>query len=294
MTTEEATLPLFRKASRTPFNIAPERSEELAADIFGSGKWTLNTIRTKANFYARPEDAAVDLSFAGMASLWCLARVAFHIIDIGSQAQRALKVPGQTVIDIGQEYGTLKLPKYLEYAAALFKADYHWPAELVVPDADAALSSVEGRINNVFYGALSWIILHEIGHVHHGHLEHIPSAQRISQEHQADGFATSWILDSAGNGVSREFRVLMISVALTWLFLCEREMGQGTTHPPAIRRFRAASSQFEMGDRSAGLEYSAYLFKAVLDPATAAPIFDTASELFAWTSGRLEALFPER
>lgn len=292
ITTEEATAPLFKIAAGTPINIAPERADRLAKEIFGEKRWSLGPVQTKANFYARPQDAAIDLSYAGMASLWCLSYAAYHIIDIGTRAQRALKVPGQATIDIGREYRSLQLQTYIDYAGELFKANLHWRPGLSLPKADAAPLSPDGLINNVFFGALSWIILHEIGHVHHKHLEHIPVAHRVAQEYQADDFATNWVLDDAGAGQQREFRILMISVALTWLFLGEIERGQGDTHPPAILRFRAATSAFNVGKRSVGLECSAYLFKAVLDPATNAPIFDTASELFEWTAQRLETLFP--
>jgi hypothetical protein len=290
-TTEQVMSPLVKDATRIILNIAPERGEDLAKDIFGNGNWTLATCGGKANFYGDPPTRTVTLSFAGMASVWSLAYAAYHIVDIGSRTQRAPKIPGQSVIDIGREYANLKLNDYLNFAQALFKTDKLWPTGLAQPNVVTDSSSVEGRINNVFYGALSWMLLHEVGHIHHQHLELIPAAHRVRQEHQADSFATTWILEQAGNGLQLEFRVLMISVALTWLFLSERAVGKGADHPAAILRFREAVALFKTGARSVGVEYASYLFKAVLDPTTDTPSFDNAEELFDWTCQHLEKLF---
>jgi len=147
-------------------------------------------------------------------------------------------------------------------------------------------------VNNVFFGALSWIVLHEIAHVHHGDGKLMPAELLVRHEYTADDFATRWILEDAGNGFQREFRVLMIIVALAWLFLHEQTVGAGSDHPAAILRFREAAALFDLGDRSVGPENAAYILKALLDPTTQPPQHDTAKELFDWVSSRLEILYP--
>jgi hypothetical protein len=89
-TTQIVTQPLFELAARTPFNIAPERGSELAAAIFGSNKWQLRPSKTAANFYAVPSEKAIYLSYAGLASLWCLAYAAFHVMDAASRARSSV------------------------------------------------------------------------------------------------------------------------------------------------------------------------------------------------------------
>jgi hypothetical protein len=286
--------PFFRLAARMPFNIAPERGAMLASEIFGSDKWKIRPSEMPANFYAIPADKAIYLPYAGLASLWCVARASFHVSDVASRAQRAAKTPGQTQIDIGKECAERDVAGHVAYAQALFRQDEPWPDNLSKPDASAVLDSIEGRVNNVFYGALSWIILHEIAHVHHGDVKLLPASLRVRQEYRADSFATHWILEDAGNGLHREFRILMVSVALTWLFLQERTMGQGADHPPTILRFKEAVQMFQAGKRSVGLENATYIFKALLDPHTTAPPYDTAQEVFDWVSSRVELLFPAR
>lgn len=248
--TKEVTEPLFRFAARTPLNIAPERGARLAGEIFGSGKWDLRASQTAANFYAVPPDKAIYLSYAGLASLWCIAYAAFHVADVASRLNRAPKAAGQTEINIAQACASRKIPENIAYAKALFLADQDWPDNLTPPHPSPDFDTLEGRVNNVFYGALSWILLHEIAHVHHGDGKLLLADLLVRQEYRADDFATRWVLEDAGAGLYREFRVLMIVVALTWLFLHEQTVGVGTDHPPAILRFREASALFQTGDRS--------------------------------------------
>lgn len=240
ITTKEATEGLFSLARRAPFNIAPESAELLASEIFGLGKWSIAASDTEANFYAVPEECTIYLSHAGLASLWCLAYSAFHLIDIASKRQRIKHPNNLSAIDIGDHFAALRLGEYIGYARSLFHSNLIWPGNLSYPDASATLDSEDGKINNIFFGALSWVMLHEIGHVHHRDEKHIPADQQIRQEYRADNFGTKWILANVGNGIQREFRILMITVALTWLFLNEAELGRGSTHPPAILRFREA------------------------------------------------------
>lgn len=291
VTTNAAMEWLFRMAQRSPLNIAPERGDELASEIFGAEKWTIALSNEPANFFAIPQDKAIYLTAAGQASLWCLAYVAFHVMDVASRSQRAIDHENQSYVDIGQYYGALHLGEYIAFSRSLFHADRPWPSNLETPTNDPQDSSNEWRVNNVYLGALSWILLHEIGHVYHGDQKFVPNDIRIRREYLADDFATKWILNSAGRGLEREFRILMIAVALTWLFLNESEIGKGTTHPAAILRFREAAAQFKAGERSVGLENASYLLKAVLDPATQPPVHETPMEAFEWISGRLEDLF---
>ena len=104
--TEEVTKSLFRLAARVPFNIAPEKCQKLAENIFGAEKWEIRPSSTKANFYAVPADRAIYLSYAGLASLWSLSYACFHITNLASIQQRQAS-SGRTNIDIGQECANL-------------------------------------------------------------------------------------------------------------------------------------------------------------------------------------------
>lgn len=290
MTTEEATAGLFKLSVRIPFNVAPERADRLASEVLGTDKWELRPSKTEGNFYAVVEDRAIYLSFAGLASLWCFAFVAYCVIDITSRAARDPEFKEKQV-DFSACWAELNLSAYLDYARRLIKVDESWPEDLALPVPEATPDSVEGRVNNLFFGALSWILLHEIAHVHHGDSRRIPAAMKVGQEYRADAFATVWVLEEAGLGLVREYRVLAVSVALAWLFLFEQAKGQGADHPAAILRFREAIANFEVGERSVALENATYFLKAIFDPRTEMPTGMLAHEAFNWICGRLEEKF---
>ena len=289
-TTEEATKGLFVLAGRLPLNIAPEKAEELVQEVFGNGEWELRPSRTKANFYAVVEKRAVYLSFAGLASLWCLTLTAYYVMDIASRSARDNDLQGSQ-IDISNQWNELKLGDYLNYARRLFRADEQWPEGLREPVSEAEPDSVDGRINNLFFGSLSWIILHEIAHIHHRDSSLLPAPMKVEQEFLADEFATNWILDKAGSGRQREFRALAITVAHAWLLLHEVTIGRGYDHPSALQRFLEAVNQLEMGNRSAALENAAYMLKAIFDPESVMPTALLAHEAFEWVSERIAKQF---
>ena len=163
---------------------------------------------------------------------------------------------------------TARLARYVDYARSLARSDLDWPEGLELPSPVAPLDSYDGRVNNPFFGALAWIMLHEIAHILNSDIRLLPPELRRSQEFRADAFATDWILDEAGQAVEREFRVLAITTARSWLFLHEHSKGPGHSHPPALERFRQAVHEFQMSEQSVALESAAYMLKAVFDPAS--------------------------
>jgi len=132
VSTQQVSEPFFRFAARSPLNIAPERSEKLAAEIFGSGEWRLLPSTSEANFYAIPADKAVYLSYAGLASLWCVAYAAFHVADEASRRQRDARQTDQVHIDITAEFLARKSPQHIAYAKALFRKDQERPAPATI------------------------------------------------------------------------------------------------------------------------------------------------------------------
>ncbi|MBS1089506.1 phage exclusion protein Lit family protein [Gluconobacter wancherniae] len=290
--TKDATHSLFKVACSSPFAIAPERAAELKMQVMNTEDWTLNPSETEANFWVVVPDKSIYLSYAGLASLWCLSRVAFTTIYMASQISRDPDAKGVDQVDLGQVWTERHLDKYVAYARRLVTSDEAWPEVLQVPDATAASDSGEGRLNNLFLGALSWIMLHEIGHAHYQHSKWVGADQRVRQEYEADAFATSWILEKAGNGIDREYRVLAIIVALAWLFLHEQVKGGGKDHPAAILRFREAVAAFELGPRSPAAENGVYLLKALFDPISEdMPAGMKSHEAFDWMATRMEELF---
>jgi len=89
--------------------------------------------------------------------------------------------------------------------------------------------------------ALAWIILHEIGHLHCCHVS-CRGYESISQEKDADRFATDWLMDSASssqNAESSRINALFgIAIALIWLTVFNVYLGQmeSSTHPQGYDR----------------------------------------------------------
>lgn|GEM_PF-989862 len=295
VSTEGATSGLFRVANRTPFNVAPERANALANKVFGVGDWSLNSYKSKASFSAAVADKSIHATWAGLGSLWCVAYVAFCAMQLGSMASRGKATKDSAAVDFGKQWHDLNLQAYVDYARRLVQKDENWPVGVNLPNAQASGESFEGSVNNLFFGALSWILLHEIGHVHHKHDALLPADQMVRQETQADDFATSWILEDAGSGLMREFRAMAIVTALAWLFLFESAGGQDPNHPPAILRFRAAVAKFDLGERSPAFENAYYLLKAMFDPSGPPPKKRlTPRRAFDIIAKRLEEIFPIR
>lgn len=294
-TTSAVMAGFMKDLRRAPERIAPERQQELNEKVYFGAALSIRTCEGEAMFYAMPGNGKeIAVSPAGLASLWCLAHVAMHLMDLASRAQRQEHDEHQ--VDISAEYHNRHLDDYIKYARSLFHSDKPWPDNLPTPDVSAAAAaSLEGRVNNLFFGAAAWLLLHEVAHLHLAHQKQSPANIRIRDEHDADAFATTWILDQAGNGLYLEFRILMASVALSWVMLDATVKSKGSDHPAAITRFNEVTALYRTATpRSAALENSAYLFKAVFDPhlSLPKPIYEDSVELFAAVSARMNEIFP--
>lgn len=290
VSTRLATAGLFWAAAKVPASIAPEQAGRLVSELSG-WPWDLKLVDGKANFYASVSDRTVKLSAAGLAALWNIAFVAFEVADAGTRTRSAAQKArgsaiGSHVMDITQHWHTNRLGEHISYAKQLFANDRAWPSDLARPSQD------QSKVLNLCLGALGWLMLHEIGHVALEHEEFAASSQLIAQEHQADEFATQWVLSGAGNGLKREFRIMAINVAMTYLLLAPGAKGRSGTHPPSFQRVWRTIQEFEGGKRSVGLESSAYFLKAIFDPSSLPPTIDDASEMFDWVVGRIGLMFP--
>jgi hypothetical protein len=79
--------PYFQRLGNNPSNIAPERSAELMADIFGGRLWDLNAIQGSPAggfqpFVARPDKHAISVSYSGLAMVWCIALYGVFMLDV--------------------------------------------------------------------------------------------------------------------------------------------------------------------------------------------------------------------
>jgi hypothetical protein len=290
-TTYQIMRPFFDDVSASPFRIAPERAEEMAARLAEAGVEKLDLVEGAARFVAMPGNGAhIRVSAAALASLWCMTFVAFRFMDIASRAAVSQADPKADQLLV---YAVPAYKELLSFARRLYLADEAWPDDLPQPEFGSDPDTIHGRVNNLFLAVTSWVVLHEIGHLILGHSRFVSEQIRLNQEEEADRFAVQWPLMHCPTAELREFRVLAIIVALAWLFLFEQSSWGGGDHPRSIRRFWQAASLFGVPDDSPALENGVYALKAIFDAEAAdMPIDLTPREAFTWIDNRLAELFP--
>jgi len=277
--------PYFECLGNNPINIAPERSAQLMAEVFGGRLWDL--IATKGSpaggfqpFVTHPDKKSITVSYSGLAMVWCIALYGVFMLDFVKTNREAAGGP----TNIGREMA--KLRGYLDYATALRQVDRPWPDDLMAPEVDSNLEVIK-EINNVFFGAVAWILLHEVGHVYLDHEEE--SGRSHQQEDEADKFAAEWVFGKVQTEREREFRILVVGVALAWLLLFA-PVGGDAKHPAAYSRVMHVASYFQAAEDSVALEVVAHLFKALFFPSMTPPTFATPKDLFDWTVMQLREL----
>lgn len=265
-----------------PFQIAPERNDELLDGIFGGEAWELDfntSLRPEDNtFRARPVSKVVEVNYAALASLWAVTKAAWLIAREGMAANRA----GQSELPTGHGTPVHEARRLLATARSLIgDGARQWPADVEPPVPGAAAGAEEAFVNNVFLGATGWIVLHEIAHIHLGHQGTVSTDASFGQEHEADGWAARWVLEKLDDGDPRgPFRVFAISAAAIWLAVLDEVRRGSTTHPHAWQRLGKLSGAFPHDELNPGYEMAAYVLKVVFLADQDIPAADHAEGAF--------------
>ena len=159
--------PYFDRLESAVLAIAAERNDELVRDIFQGKRWHLTLVEGAAKagrdpFKAIPDDHEIEVSCSGLAMLWCISGYAALTFDL----VRAARNSTGRLLDVGPLFDGAKW--MLTLAEQLCKDDVDWPKHRYCPSAQATGDPYEA-IDRIFYGAVSWILLHEIAHVHYRH-----------------------------------------------------------------------------------------------------------------------------
>jgi hypothetical protein len=175
ITTLQATAGLFRMSAGVPARIAPERENELIGEVLKYQKWALDLAEGNAQFYAIVPDKKVCLTSSGLAVLWNIAFVAFSIADASTRArQRAQEnqksgISNSAIFDLTNFWKDEGLGDRIAYAKKLYHVDSPWPSSIPLPPIDSNATDFDKKVTELFLGALSWLMLHEIGHIHLDH-----------------------------------------------------------------------------------------------------------------------------
>jgi len=257
----------------SPFRIAPERADELLAQMGGEA-WVLEIVDGPANFKALPTSKEIEGTYAALLSLWAVA-AALRVLQTLMQTATEMNLSKVVIVPDGP--GSIAIELKNAALALIRNKTFSWDDLPVEPDFFADPSSQAGLTNNLFLAAASVIVLHECGHLVLGHFE--TTALMHQQEGEADGWAVSWILDRVPADDQREFRTLAICVAFIWIGLIDSVRQATSTHPPAAQRFADAFIKFgDVSTESPALELSYYALKAFFDPATDLPQAENARD----------------
>jgi hypothetical protein len=224
----------------------------------------------------------VRITWAGIASLWACAQGAERLARRMFEAKRApnttrtISAADDAEITTGSHLLTLSerlcigdFPPQPEGAARW--VDWAPRPELLPSSEDARMA------NNLFFGALGWIMRHEIAHVT---LQHLFVADPIRAEIDADREATEWLRGNrqadpqrdpgsrpAAAELGLEQRAILIGMALVWVAIFEARVGRSSvTHPPPAERFFRCFSLLGLREDSGAAEILHDILQAWIAP----------------------------
>ena len=235
----------------------------------------------KSEFAAIPEPSQVRMTWSGIASLWAFGQGAARIARTMFEAQRAAdpKDPPPVLPIEGElETGIHLLELSIRLDRHRFNRWVDWAPE---PDALAAtIPDAEG--NQLFLGALGWIMRHELAHhvlKHHARRSVIP-ADNKAQEFEADDQATRWMKGNhradperpsgvrpSPDELELERHALVTFVGMIWVAQFELgPHGESATHPDAAHRLHAVADCLALSPDSFAAEILSYIVKVLIDP----------------------------
>ncbi|MDF2600616.1 MAG: hypothetical protein K0Q54_3439 [Methylobacterium brachiatum] len=260
---ERLTCDYTRLIAESPFRIAPERQQELYDNVLNKEIWDLVFTTEKANFSAFAAEKKIFVSFSALLSIWAVAHAAHTLSPAAAESMRQ----GNRIIDVVAGSPLATAFEMIEAAKELIRNENSiWPPHLPVPIMETEEGTANARVNNLFLGAVSWIILHEIAHINLNHEEITSSIIRNKQEHEADIWAVDWIMKQPRDEFQRGFRIFSVSISLCWIGLIDEIRRGSTSHPHASERFGACIDSFNAQPLDYGVESASYLTKILFDP----------------------------
>ncbi len=245
------------------------------------GELSVNRQAYESEFAATVEPAQVRATWNGIASLWAFGQGVSRIARAMFEAQRGADPDGPPP-ELPIEGELLTGLRCLELSTRLAKHRFdHWVDWAPKPDSSAeAMPDAEG--NQLFLGALGWIMRHELAHhvLKHHEGRSIFPADNKTQEFEADGLATCWLKGDRTTDAGRSFgvrpsqgeieleqRALVTFVGLAWVAQFELgPHGESATHPDAASRLNAVANRLDLSPDSFAAEVLSYLVKVLIAP----------------------------
>lgn len=238
--------------------------------------------RMAAEFSVALPTGPVRITWAAIASLWACAQGAERLARRMFEGKRA---PNSTGIISANDDPEIKTGSYLlTLSERLCVVDFPPQPEGApkwvdwAPRPELSPLSEDARMaNNLFFGALGWIMRHEIAHVT---LRHLFATDSIRAEIDADRQATEWLrgnrqIDPQRDPGSRpgaaelslEQRAILIGMALLWVAIFEARVGHSSsTHPPPAERFFRCFGLLDLREDSGAAEIVHDILQAWIAP----------------------------
>ncbi|GAA0769533.1 hypothetical protein LRH25_02615 [Ideonella azotifigens] len=227
--------PLLNAIAASPFRVAPDAEEQLAAVIAGH-RVTLE-FGDEPTLFAKfvPSRAVVRLGTPFLEVLWAASYSFIVIFDEYEQANKRK----DEYFHVGASHRTAiaySLHRQL-LEAHIAKIRIPWPLPELSPVRFPAPDTDGHVANELFLTAVSWLIHHEIAHARldHGELETVES---VLQESDADRAATDWVCRDTTESGPLFKRALGIACANLHLLAYDLQQNRTrwTTHPPTYER----------------------------------------------------------
>jgi hypothetical protein len=234
----------------------------------------------KADIYVTPQ-GIVRVTWCAIASLWATAQAAARIL---ARAEKGRMV-GHERLQIASDPELVIAMNLLTLCRRLCLDDLpraEWVNWAPKPDSSSTKASDSGMGNTVFYGALAWMIRHEIAHItcRHKVREHCDGLSITAMEQEADWQATEWfrgerIADaerkpgtpSIGDERELEFRGFVLGIGLIWVAMFESSISHsGADYPSPTNRLFTCLDQLGLREDSAAAQWLADFTHAWIDP----------------------------
>lgn len=222
---------LAPEIATSPFLLAPEKSGELLGQVpkvlfdYKEPRFLFNT----DGKFIRVSSGALNL-------LWC-ASYAYHFIY---QAYAHAQKSRLEVVRLGKDQESIEALNLYEWALRCVRLGQSepWPPHAPQPTRTPEHQSAIHIATEVFLMSVGWILLHEIGHIRHGHPLIASQTRAHQEEHEADAFATDHVLNGVSDPLVLFKRAMGIAVANIILVTVDLMQGSSDngTHPRAEER----------------------------------------------------------
>ena len=248
---------LDRQMAEAPARAAPEKEAALH-EIANSVALCFEDQR--GDFMFSASTGQVTATAGGLNILWC-ASYAYLLIYSGFQEAQLSGNSEYRPGDDATSAPALHLYRWALEAATVGELR-DWPDGYPQPDPALMDGSPLHHASEIFLVALAWIILPELGHIQLKHPLQTVSPTSLAEEHDADRFASEWLLDSATPEVILK-RTLGVAVANIVLIVIDLVHGSpaATTHPKPVERLQRNLRCGQLADESPVHAFTAALLQ---------------------------------